>query len=131
MESTSCTPAGCRVADVICRTIELGLSITGAQIGADDRTIIEARPVQVLGFCPGCGAEGRLRDHVIRELTDIPVAGHPTRLHVRVPRFVCIGPECPRKVFQAQLEAAEAGAKTTRRCRNSCARRSRQRARGS
>ncbi len=93
------------------------MSITGAQIGAGDVTVIEARPVQVLGFCPGCGAEGRLRDHIIRELTDIPVAGHPTRLRVRVPRFVCEGAECLRKVFQAQLEAAEPGAKTTRRCR--------------
>lgn len=117
VESTCSTSSSCPVADVICRTLDLGLSITGAEIGAGDVTIIEARPRQVLGFCPGCGAEGRLRDHVIRELTDIPVAGHPTRLQVRVPRFVCEGAECPRRIFQAQLEAAEPGAKTTRRCR--------------
>ncbi len=80
-------------------------------------TVICARPRESVPFCPDCGAEGRLRDHVIRELTDIPVAGHPTRLHVRVPRFVCEGTECPRRIFQSRLEAAEPGAKTTRRCR--------------
>lgn len=117
VESTCCAPAGCPVADVICRTIELGLSITGAEIGPGDVTVIRAQPRQHLPFCPDCGAEGRLRDHVIRELTDIPVAGHPTRLHVRVPRFTCTGIECPRRVFQQRLDAAEVGAKTTRRCR--------------
>lgn len=91
------------------------MSITGASIGQGDVTIIEAMPRQVLGFCPRCGAEGRLRDHVIRELTDIPIADHPTRLRVRLPRFVCEGGECAQRIFQHQLDAAEPGAKTTHR----------------
>lgn len=61
------------------------MNITGASIAEGDVTIIEAVPRQALGFCPRCGAEGRLRDHVVRELTDIPIAGHPTRLRVRLP----------------------------------------------
>jgi len=90
--------------------------ITGASVAEGEVTVIEASPRQVLGFCPTCGAEGRLRDHVIRELTDIPIAGHPTRLRVRLPRFVCEGQECRQRIFQHQLQAAEPGAKTTRRC---------------
>lgn len=115
VESTSCAPVACPVADVICRTLELGVNITGASIAEGDVTIIEAVPRQALGFCPRCGAEGRLRDHVVRELTDIPIAGHPTRLRVRLPRFLCQGDECAQRIFQHQLEAAEPGAKTTRR----------------
>src|SRR5699024_5235904 len=69
------TCSSCPVADVICRTIELGLTIEGAFIGEGDITIIQARPIEALPFCPKCGAEGVLRDHITRELTDLPVAG--------------------------------------------------------
>lgn len=114
MKST-CT-ATCSAADVICRTIELGVVITGAEVDGADRTVIFARPNVSQGFCPTCGAEGVLRDHVDRELVDIPMAGHATRLVVRVPRFRCVHRECERKVFQQRLECAEPGAKTTGRC---------------
>src|SRR5690625_1637431 len=109
------TCSSCPVADVICRTIELGLTIEGARIGEGDVTVIQARPVEVLPFCPRCGAEGALRDHVTRELTDLPVAGHPSRLHVRLPRYRCVGEQCPQQLFQHRLERAEAGAKTPNR----------------
>jgi transposase len=112
VESTCCCP----VADVICRTLELGLSITGARVDEHDRTVIEARPTDTEGFCPACGAQGVLRDHVVRELVDVPVAGHPTRLRVRVGRFRCVHDECQTKIFQQRLRAAAPGAKTTTRC---------------
>ncbi|MFC5424089.1 ISL3 family transposase [Brevibacterium otitidis] len=114
MQSTV-SAAPCPVADVICRTLELGIHITGAHITDDDITVIEASPREPLGYCPECGAEGRLRDHVIRRLTDVPITGHPTRLHVRLPRYQCVHAQCPRTIFQHQLEAAEPGAKTTKR----------------
>lgn len=116
MEFACSAHAGCPVADVICRTTELGLTITGAEIGAGDVTIIEARPVEMVGFRPACGAQGVLRDHVVRNVTDIPIAGHASRLRVHLPRFRCTGAECPRQIFQQQLDAAEPGAKTTKRC---------------
>lgn len=47
MQSTS-PVAPCPVADVICRTLELGIHITGARITDDDITIIEATPREVL-----------------------------------------------------------------------------------
>lgn len=90
--------------------------ITGASIDAADVTIIQARPRQGLPFCPSCGAEGVLRDHVVRVLTDVPVAGHPTRLHVRLPRYRCTGTQCPQRIFQQRLDCAAVGAKTTNRC---------------
>ncbi|MGC3023462.1 MULTISPECIES: ISL3 family transposase [Brevibacterium] len=114
MQSTS-SAQSCPVADVICRTLELGIHITGAHITDDDVTVIEATPREPAGFCPDCGAEGRLRDHVIRHLTDVPITGHPTRLHVRLPRYQCVHPQCRRSIFQHPLEAAEPGAKTTKR----------------
>src|SRR5690625_6330704 len=110
------TCSSCPVADVICRTTELGLTIEGALVDEGDITIIQARPVEVLPFCPSCGAEGVLRDHVARELTDLPVAGHPSRLHVRLPRFLCVGEQCPQQILQHRLECAKVGAKTTNRC---------------
>ena len=111
------TCSACPVADVICRTIELGLTIEGALVSEDDITVIQARPVEAVPFCPTCGAEGVLRDHVTRELTDLPVASHP--LHVRLPRYRCPGEQCSRVIFQHQLECAEVE-QTTNRCTRSC-----------
>jgi hypothetical protein len=48
-------PTGNFVADTICRTAELGLTITGA---ADTLTVINADPVDVADTCPDCGVPG-------------------------------------------------------------------------
>lgn len=103
------------IADTIIRTVELGLTITGAAI--DERhTWITCRPVEQDASCPACGDEGRLRDHRIRELVDLPVVGHPTRLRIRLPRFTCTNTACATKVFQQQLVCAKRNAKLTDRC---------------
>ncbi|WP_198531406.1 transposase family protein, partial [Corynebacterium sp. HMSC074A09] len=98
-------PTGNLVADTICRTAEIGLAITGAA-DAGALTIIEARPVAVVGVCPDCGQSGKLRDHITRRLVDLPVVGFPTRLHVTVPRFLCTAVSCKRKIFQESLPCA-------------------------
>ena len=102
------------VADTICRTAEIGLTITDAA-DAGLFTAIDAAPVAVDDQCPGCKNPGVLRDHVTRQLVDLPVVGFPTRLHVRVPRFTCANDACGRKIFQASLACADDGAKLTRR----------------
>ena len=102
------------VADTICRTAEIGLTITDAA-DAGLFTAIDAAPVAVDDQCPGCEHPGVLRDHVTRQLVDLPVVGFPTRLHVRVPRFTCANDACGRKIFQASLACADDGAKLTRR----------------
>ncbi|MGC0367077.1 transposase [Rhodococcus sp. 27YEA15] len=103
------------VADTICRTVELGVTITGAAI-AEQLTHIECRPVEHDPTCRTCGQSGRLRDHVTRTLTDLPVVGHPTRLHIRLPRFTCENPGCEVAVFRQRLDRVAAPkASTTRR----------------
>ena len=66
--------------------------------------------------CPACGDEGRLRDHRIRELVDLPVVGHPTRLRIRIPRFTCANTACTTRIFQQQLACAAPKSKLTTRC---------------
>ena len=103
------------VADTICRTVELGVTITGAAIG-EDFTHIECRPVAEDPMCPSCGHCGKLRDHVTRTLTDLPVVGHPTRLQVRLSRFVCEQDSCAVSVFRQRIDRVAAPkASTTRR----------------
>lgn len=102
------------VADTICRTAEIGLTITGAA-DARNLTIIDAAPVAVSDACPECSRPGPKRDHIFRRLVDLPVVGFPTRLHVRVPRFTCANDSCDRKIFQASLTCADEGAKLTHR----------------
>ena len=60
-----------------------------------------------------------LRDHRIRQLVDLPVVGHPTRLRIRVPRFTCANTACTVKIFQQQLICAKPKAKLTARCTRS------------
>ncbi|MFZ2562663.1 MAG: ISL3 family transposase [Corynebacterium variabile] len=107
-------PTGNLVADTICRTAELGLTITDAA-DAGTLTIIDAAPVAVADSCPDCAMPGAKRDHVRRRLVDLPVVGFPTRLHVRAPRFTCTNPTCSRKIFQTSLPCADDGATLTRR----------------
>lgn len=106
----------CLVADTICRTVELGVTITGAAI-AEELTWIDCRPVEHNPACPVCGQSGRFRDHAERVLTDLPVVGHPTRLRLQVPRFICGNDGCKLTIFRQRLDhVAAPKAVTTRRC---------------
>ena len=82
--------AGSILADTIVRTVELGVTITDAAV--DGETTVVWCDLLTTGpgrCCPGCGTVGIYRDSVERQLTDLPVAGHPLRLRVRVPRYRC------------------------------------------
>jgi transposase len=92
------------------------VTITDAAV-ADELTHLFCSPVTLDPTCAECGMAGRLRDHVQRKVTDLPIVGHPTRLHVRVPRFTCDNIECETRIFQQRMPAlAKPRAKTTRRC---------------
>ena len=109
MSHPTVTPASVPnlVADTICRTVELGLSIDNAA-DAGSVTHLYCHPVTLDSSCPGCGHACRVRDHVERRLVDLPIAGHPSLLHVRVPRLVCGNDDCPVGVFRAPIpQAAE------------------------
>ena len=92
------------VADTICRTVELAVTITGAAVDGADRTHGWCRVLQADPNCPGCGLAGRLRDHADRILTDLPISGHPVLLHLAVPRFVCGNSQCPRTIYRGRID---------------------------
>ncbi|QBY12460.1 transposase [Corynebacterium diphtheriae] len=72
--------------------------------------VIEAEPINE---CPTCGQPRVLRDHVIRSLVDLPIIDHPTRLHVRLPRYRCTNKRCLQKTFHTGLACAPDNPKTT------------------
>lgn len=104
------------VADTICRTAELGLTITDAA-DAVTLTIINANPVAVTDTCPDCRMPGVKRDYIRRQLVDLPIVGFPSHLHVRTPASPAPTPACSKKNFQTSLPGADDGAKLTHRVR--------------
>jgi transposase len=105
------------LADTIVRTVELGVTITDAAIDGDTTVmwceLVDRSPSR----CPGCAMTGIYRDSVERRLTDLPVAGHPMQLRVRVPRYRCPATSCERAIFTHDTPGlARPGASTTRRC---------------
>jgi transposase len=105
------------VADTIMRTVELGVTITDAAVDGDVTVVFCDLLTDGRQSCPGCGSQGIYRDTAIRNVTDVPVVGHPLRLRVRVPRYRCTNAECSREVFAHNTSGlARPGWSTTRRC---------------
>ena len=54
--------------------------------------------------CPGCGSwSGRVHGWYSRSVVGLPAASRNTVLVVRVRRFVCSDPGCPRRTFVEQI----------------------------
>ncbi|WP_219419768.1 ISL3 family transposase [Pseudonocardia nigra] len=105
------------LADTIVRTVELGVTITDAAIDAETTVVWCDLTARDPARCPGCGTVGIYRDSVERRLTDLPVAGHPLVLLVRVPRYRCPASPCERVIFNHDTSGlARSGTSTTRRC---------------
>lgn len=118
MSQPTSTPA-CVVGDTIVRTVELGVTITNAALDGDTTVVFCDLITTGSGRCPGCATAGTYRDTVERRVTDVPVAGHPMQLRVRVPRYRCTSTTCEREVFCHDSDRlARAGRTTTRRCAN-------------
>ncbi|WP_245847710.1 transposase family protein [Dietzia natronolimnaea] len=91
------------------------MTITDAAV-AGEFTHLFCTPVTLDPVCAACGTAGRMRDRVERKVTDLPIVGHPTILHVRVRRFTCDNSEYTTRIFQQRTPAlAEPRAKTPRR----------------
>ena len=58
------------LADTICRTVELGVTITDAAV-AGELTHLFCAPVALDPICAECGMAGRLRDHVERRVRGV------------------------------------------------------------
>lgn len=102
------------IADTTCHTTELGLAITGLS-GTGHYTLIDAEALDHTRTCPGRTQPGVFRNHIHRNLIDLPIVGFPTNLRIRLPRYRCTNPECARKIFQAELSCADCGKQVTHR----------------
>ena len=70
----------------------------------DDALEIQARTPQVATTCPSCGNVSRsIHSYYVRQPTDLPVGCRPTRFRLRVKRFRCLIPTCPRATFVEPL----------------------------
>jgi transposase len=105
------------IADTIVRTVELGVTITNAALDGETTMVFCDLLTDGPGRCPSCGTVGTYRDSVERRVTDVPVAGYPLQLRVRVPRYRCVEGRCEREVFcHDTSRLARPGWSTTRRC---------------
>nr|WP_221187059.1 ISL3 family transposase [Pseudoclavibacter helvolus] len=94
-----------------CRLDELGLQAVGQRL-EPDRAVIECRAVEADPWCRGCGAEGVIRDTVIRRLAHEPFGHRPTTLQVRVRRYRC--DHCKRTWRQDMSKASSPRTKISR-----------------
>jgi transposase len=83
------------------------------------RVTLRAQTTVATASCPACGTPSR-RVHGVywRSLGDMACFGHPTLLLVRVRRFRCAVPACPRRTFAEPLSGvAQTRARQTDRLR--------------
>jgi len=80
-----------------------GLSCIGAQLDPGTVTL-ELDPAASTAACPTCGLPARrVHSRYTRQMEDLPWAGTPARLRVRVRRFFCDTLTCPRRTFVESL----------------------------
>ena|SRR5690242_2132169 len=94
-----------------------GLKLTQLEI-ADKQLVLFVTSTTTTTCCPLCQAASRqVHCYYTRIITDLCWADFGVRLVVRVRRFVCSNPLCPRRTFAERLgEQIKAYARRTRRC---------------
>jgi transposase len=82
-----------------------------------DQIVVLARRAGRVARCPHCRHRSRqIHSHYERRLGDLPCCGSPVTIRLRVRRFVCDVPRCPRRIFSEQLPTlAAVRARRTRR----------------
>jgi transposase len=81
-----------------------------------DRITILAAPRPISATCPVCrNVSARVHSRYTRFLADLPWQGRVAALEVRVRRFRCPVPGCPRRVFAERLPGMEVRARRTTR----------------
>jgi transposase len=83
------------------------------------RITLRVQPMTTAASCPACGTSSRrVHGSYWRSLKDVACFGRPTVLLVRVRRFRCAAPACPRRTFTEPLPGiAGARARQTDRLR--------------
>lgn len=80
-----------------------GLVLGQVEIG-EAQLIVVVISTQPSACCPGCGAfSDAVHCQYQRMVQDIPIAGRRVVLRLRVRKFVCRVPTCPRKIFAERL----------------------------
>ena len=80
-----------------------------------DAVVISASCVASPGRCPACGTtSARVHGGYSRSVADGAAGGRPVLVILRVLRFLCVNPSCPKATF-----AVQAGGLTSRYCRRS------------
>jgi transposase len=95
-----------------CRLDELGLQVIGQRLDPG-RAVLACRVVEPDAWCRRCGAEGSVRDSVVRRLAHEPLGWRPTTLEVTIRRYRCSG--CAHVWRQDTSLAAEPRARLSRR----------------
>ena len=66
--------------------------------------------------CPQCGVHSsRVQSRYRRTVWDLPWADRAVRICVRLRKFACINPECPRRIFAERLPSVAPYARSTPR----------------
>jgi transposase len=95
-----------------------GLRLENVAIDAEtvSLSVASTRPSAA---CPVCeNSSDRLHSHYLRTVTDLPWGGRCVRLSLRVRRFRCSDPRCPRQIFAERLpRVVEPYARKTTRLR--------------
>ena len=101
------------------RLVPPSLRVDGLFV-ADDGMVIRATSVSMDAPCPVCGEPAeRVHSRPTRTLADLPWAGVTVRLVVRVRKFFCDNPSCPRRIFAERLDGiARMAARRTERQRD-------------
>jgi len=88
--------------------IPAGLSVVQV-LPAPERVTIVTHPQSATAACPECGTMSyRVHSRYERTLGDLRWQGRPVLLRVRVRRFRCLDPSCPRQTFNERLGDAAA-----------------------
>lgn len=95
-----------------------GIAIVNA-LDQGDNLFFHCRATGATAVCPQCATPSTtVHSYRTRTLKDLPVFTQPVILEVRIRRFRCLNPECPRTTFTETLpELAGACARRTRRLR--------------
>jgi transposase len=73
-------------------------------LAADDAVHLALRPTGRAARCPRCRRRSRrVHSTYTRRVADLPLAGRPVVLHLRVRRFRCPARRCPQRTFAEQV----------------------------
>ncbi len=80
-----------------------GLDIDAVE-ESSDRITISAHSTALQAGCPECEqSSASVHSHFQRRPCDLPVSGKAVRLVIRVRRFRCRNPGCPKSIFVERL----------------------------